>query len=253
MNYPIIEFFDEPAIIGEQKYKFVNEKELLKKYNIDTVLFVFRKEVKELIQNPDLLEDFFDFSNSSATYKCYIYNKKFLVAVSPVGAPSATLMMEAFFFMGIKNFYACGSCGRISEEIESDKFLLVEKAIRSEGVSYHYLKPSIYAETDKELSDNLAKYLDNSNLPYKRSIVWTTDGFFRETNSEILVRKQQGAIGVEMECASWCAVAKYRKIKFAQLLYFSDTVKKKEWKLHDSIQESRKAIIYVMLDYLNNL
>ena len=32
-----------------------------------------------------------------------------------------------------------------------------------------------------------------------------------------------------MECAAWCAVAKLRKLKFAQILYFSDVVKQESW------------------------
>lgn len=48
---------------------------------------------------------------------------------------------------------------------------------------------------------------------------------FMRTAGEVELRKSQGAVCVEMECASWSAIAKFRGYKFAQLLYFSDAVK----------------------------
>ena len=58
--------------------------------------------------------------------------------------------------MGIKNFFACGSAGQIDQSIDSTAFVLVDRAIRCEGASYHYLEPSLYIETDKDLTNFIA-------------------------------------------------------------------------------------------------
>ncbi len=247
MKAPILEFFDEPGIIDESKYVIADRVALLESLNINTTLFVFTRDIYAEIEDVELLEEFFDFNNASGSYKCYLYNKKFVIAISPVGAPPAGALMELLGFMGIKYFFACGSSGRIAQDVGVE-FILVEKAIRCEGVSYRYAKPSLYAQTCKVLTNHIAKYLEEKSHSYQRGITWTTDSYFRETKSEIDLRKSQGAVCVEMESSAWCSIAKYRGYKFAQLLYFSDSVKEKGWELFDTIHLSRKAIISLMID-----
>lgn len=247
MEAPILDFFDEQEVTNSKKYNISTQIDILKQYKINTALFVFTHEIHQIVEEVHLLEDFYEYRNASGIYKCFLYDKKFIIAISPVGAPSAAMMMEVLGFMGITNFFACGSSGQISEDLDSTKFFLVEKAIRSEGVSYHYLKPSIYANTTNQLTNHIANFLSSQNISFERGIVWTTDSFFRETRSEISLRNSQGAKCVDMECASWCAIAEYRKFNFAQLLYFSDTISNLSWKLNVSLDEVRKNIINLMI------
>ena len=227
MEYPITEFFEDEGLINRKTYlkniPDIDQKlNRLKENKIDTCLFVFSKEHLTFLD--EHIEEFYSFTNASNINKVYIYKNKFLIAYSPLGGPSSVGLMEELGILGITNFIACGSTGQIDEKINGSAFVLVEKAIRDEGTSYHYQKPSLYAETDKGLTDKLAKFLDKRGFDYIKSITWTTDAFFRETAKALEKRKSQGAVCVEMECASWCAVAKFRKYKFAQLLYFSDAV-----------------------------
>lgn len=72
--------------------------------------------------------------------------------------------------------------------------------------------------------------------------------------------KTLGAVSVEMECASWCAVAKCRNFKFSQLLYFSDLVKQDCWsriiKKTNAYHNNKRDLIVVMvknmIDYFSN-
>ena len=63
--------------------------------------------------------------------------------------------------------------------------------------------------------------------------------------------KKLGAVAVEMECASWCAVAKCRGFKFAQLLYFSDLVNQDAWtrliKQKKGYHTDRKDVIVLLV------
>ena len=232
MKYPITEFFSDKEVID--KVAYLGEKEVfaeciktLKKYKIDTALFVFTKEFPEKIKNK--LQLLYFSETASCDYPVYIYNKKFLIVNEPIGAPIATVFMEELGFLGIVNFFACGSAGCVGHTVDTSKFFLVERAIRDEGTSYKYLKPSVYAYTDKELTNCLKQFLINNNFKYTTVTTWTTDAFFRETPKAIEKRIKQGATCVEMECASWCAVANFRGYKFAQLLYTSDITKQGEW------------------------
>ena len=107
--------------------------------------------------------------------------------------------------------------------------MLVEKAIRDEGTSYHYLEPSTYVETDNDLSVEIEEFLKQKEIKFVKGITWTGDALYRETKQKTEMAKSLGALSAEMECASWCAVAKYRGFKFAQLIYFSDIIAQGEW------------------------
>ena len=169
----------------------------------------------------------FRFHCGSVFTNVYMY-KNVLIAISPLGAPAVASLMEELALFGIKEFIAVGSAGCLNESYK-DKFILVDKAIRDEGLSYHYLKPSVFVEPDLELTNKLEDYLKTNKLDYVRSVTWTNDAFYRETKQKVEMAINLGAVAVEMECAAWCAVAKYRNIKFAQILYFSDVVKQESW------------------------
>lgn len=252
MDRPILDFFDEESLINKESYtqnsKDFYRQSLLKEYNIDSALFIFVKEDVSTVLDTSKLEDFYLFTNGSNRNPCYIYDKKFVIAITPLGGPAAGGLMEELGFMGITNFFACGSAGQINHNLESSHFVLVDKAIRCEGTSYSYLPASLYAYTDEELTNYLANYLNENNYKYSKAATWTTDSFYRETQSELELRVSQGAVSVEMECASWCAIAKYRGYKFTQLLYFSDALKQEGWKWKVDRKELKKSIINLMID-----
>jgi len=58
---------------------------------------------------------------------------------------------------------------------------------------------------------------------------WTTDSMFRETKKIIEKRKLEGAITVEMECASLLAVAQFRNIILSQLVCAGDDISGEVW------------------------
>ena len=92
------------------------------------------------------------------------------------------------------------------------------------------------------------------NLEYEEGITWTTDAFYRETKSRMNLRKEQGAIAVEMECASIAAVCKYRKVPFSQVLYFSDIFKQKGWSdFLDTRASNKEKINRVMIETVVDL
>ena len=258
MNSPIIEFYEDEGLINGRTMLVANEErieivDLLMKKKIDTCLFLFVREDEDSFDFSNL-PIIYEFKNASNKNKIYNYKNKFLIARTPLGGPAAVGLMEDLGFLGIKNFIAFGSAGKIDNNFDSTKFVLVDKAIRDEGTSYHYQKPSIYSETDKELTKYIQNYLDKNDLKYEIHTTWTTDAFFRETQKAIEKRIEQGAVCVEMECASWCACAKYRNYKFAQVLYFSDTIKQGEhtWHLDRNEIKARmtKYIVNCVSDYV---
>lgn len=257
MKLPILEFDDEESVINKNSYlqHIVNVPEnygnmsLIKKHNIDCCLFVFSKE--ELPFEKDL-EICYRYMFGSNTNNVYSYKNKFLIAIAPLGGPAAAGIMEELGILGISKFVACGSAGLINHNIDATAFMLVERAIRDEGTSYKYEKPAVYSYPDIELTNLLATFLKKQNLNYIKTTTWTTDAFFRETPTRIKKRQKQGAIVVEMECASWCSVAKFYGYKFAQLLYTSDITKQGDWafKSKEDRAKLKNQIIQLMIDFV---
>jgi len=254
MEIPILDYFDDEGIINKDTYLKQQKDDFfklskLKELNIDTALFIFSKT--EIAEFESKVELFYVFSNGSNKNNVYLFDNKFLLAYCPPGGPSsAGGLMEELGFMGITNFFICGSAGQIDLSYDGSTLLLVEKAIRDEGTSYHYLKPSLYVETDKDLTQSLANYLEKNKFEYKKIITWTCDAFYRETPKAIEKRISQGAVSVEMECASLASVAKYRGYKFAQLLYFSDLLKQNAWQWKADKKELKLMVIKLMIDFI---
>ena len=157
--------------------------------------------------------------------------------------------MENLGFFGISNFFVCGDAGQLDTDFDPSEFVLVKQAIRDEGTSYHYLPPAMYVETSKKLNSFIYSYLKRNGYKFQPATTWTTDAFYRETPKSIDRRIEQGAVCVEMECASLAAIAKYRGYELSQLLYFSDVVKKDSWStFHPLRDELRLMVQKIMLD-----
>ncbi len=64
----------------------------------------------------------------------------------------------------------------------------------------------------------------SQNIPYKRCITWTTDGFYRETKSKVIKRREEGCDTVEMECAALAACARFRGAELSMFLFTADSL-----------------------------
>ncbi|MFW6285117.1 MAG: nucleoside phosphorylase, partial [Bacillota bacterium] len=204
--------------------------------HIDTAVIFFRAELSEsLLEKCKVL---FEYVAAASILDQYIYDDALVIARSPLGGPAAAGLIETLIAFGVTRFIACGSSGLIGT-MDPEKFLVANKAIRDEGLSHHYLPPAFYADTDAALTKALKGALDQRGLRYQEGTVWTTDAFFRETPSRIKERRAQGAMAVDMECASIAAVCRFRNVAFAQVFYFSDAIKQLKW---SGFTEERHAL-----------
>jgi len=124
-----------------------------------------------------------------------------------VGAPFAVLVAEELFASGCEALVSISSAGLVASDAQPPLFVLIERALRDEGTSYHYLPPARYAEADVALTEVVARALDGTPAPLRRGASWTTDAPFRETQSLIDARRAEGILCVEMEAAALLAMA----------------------------------------------
>jgi purine-nucleoside phosphorylase len=66
-------------------------------------------------------------------------------------------------------------------------------------------------------------------IPYIKTKTWTTDALYRETRKNMMDRKSDGCLTVDMECASIMSVSQFRNVELYQFLYGEDTLDGVEW------------------------
>ena len=88
-----------------------------------------------------------------------------------IGGPATGGYLDELSGYGIKKVIFCGGGGVLSKEIETGKLLLVTGAIRDEGFSYHYLKPSRIVYSSKPILKTMENYLDEKGISYLKGLV----------------------------------------------------------------------------------
>lgn len=119
-----------------------------------------------------------------------------------IGAPFAVLVAEELFALGCRALVSISSAGLVAERFAPPFFLLIDRALRDEGTSCHYMLPSRYAEADTSLVSAVRRHTDGLSVPVFTGPSWTTDAPFRETESLIASRRLEGIVSVEMEAAA---------------------------------------------------
>jgi uridine phosphorylase len=127
-----------------------------------------------------------------------------------VGAPFAVLIAEELFASGCRLIVSMTSAGQLAALQPPPYFVLIDKALRDEGTSYHYLPPAEFACADAALLGLLEGAFRDLQVPVVRGATWTTDAPFRETAEAIEAMQARGLLAVEMEAAALYAFAAAR-------------------------------------------
>lgn len=139
---------------------------------------------------------------------------------SAVGGAFAVLVAEQLFASGCRLLISLSSAGRIDPALEAPCYVLLDRAIRDEGTSYHYLPPARVVDADPALTDLAASALGGGRT--MRGMSWTTDAPFRETEDAIRDRLAEGAGTVEMEAASLYAFARAKRLPVVCLAHVTN-------------------------------
>jgi uridine phosphorylase len=128
-----------------------------------------------------------------------------------VGAPFAVLVAEELFASGCQLLISITSAGQILPVGPPPYVVLIDKALRDEGTSYHYLPPAPYSHLDPALREMVSAHWDHGLVPLYVGASWTTDAPFRETEALIAKRRVEGILAVEMEAAALYAASQARQ------------------------------------------
>jgi len=128
-----------------------------------------------------------------------------------VGAPFAVLIAEQLFAAGCQLLISITSAGQIAPAGALPYFVLIDRALRDEGTSLHYLPPAGFAAAPTRLLAPIAAALGAMRPPVVRGATWTTDAPFRETEAAIARARAASVLAVEMEAAALYAFATARR------------------------------------------
>lgn len=196
-------------------------------------------------------------------YPIYIFKYKGIdiAFVYPlIGASSAGSVLEEMIALGGKYFIFLGGVGTIAPEIKRGEIIVPVKAIRDEGTSFHYQKPSKYSYPSKLILKFIKERLKQKNISFYKGTTWTTDAPYRETRRKILKFYKEGTLCVEMEASALFSIGKFRKVKVAGLFIAGDCVTGESWdprmkrKDISKIETERKRVLNYVLEmfYLLN-
>jgi uridine phosphorylase len=127
-----------------------------------------------------------------------------------VGAAFAVLIAEELFSSGCRLLVSVTSAGQILPVQPPPYFIVIDRALRDEGTSYHYLPPSDYSQANPQLAQLAREALTAAGISFQVGATWTTDAPFRETKEAINAASKSGILAVEMEAAALYAFAKAR-------------------------------------------
>ena len=106
-----------------------------------------------------------------------------------VGAPFAVLVAEELFASGCQALVSVASAGLVSERLSPPFFVVVDRALRDEGTSHHYLPSGRFALADEAL-------VAGRERPRRRP--WSTRGCrWRRCSVAILPRSSSRAAAPE--------------------------------------------------------
>ena len=245
-DYPVLEYDDNPS--AKLNPSLISDP----KFDTDKLIITFFPEiVRKLLEQKDIFEDRVIPGENPVPIYRFCDNPDVLLTLGQVGCPACGGNLDLFHAMGITKVMFCGGGGVLDSNIDVDQILVVEGAIRDEGFSYQYIKPSRVIYTEKETTEKIIRYLREHDIPFLRGLTWTTDAIFRESPDRIALRKEEGAKIVEMEQAGCIAVARFRHFSYGALIYGGDDLSGENWSNRG--WQSREGVRYDLVQLCRKL
>jgi len=123
-----------------------------------------------------------------------------------VGASFAVLVAEQLFVSGCEFLMSITSAGQLVRHKLPPYFQLIDRCLRDEGTSYHYLPPSKTVSLRNDLH-GLAQEIMDAMPGLIQGGTWTTDAPYRETAEATKTITESGFLAVEMEASALYAFA----------------------------------------------
>ncbi len=163
-----------------------------------------------------------------------------------VGASFAVLVAEELFACGCQLLISITSAGQLVRLGQPPYVVLIERAWRDEGTSYHYVPPAPYAFLAPGLREQLVAGWDTASLPLCVGTSWTTDAPFRETEAMLAWGREQGMLAIEMEAAALYALAAARNYQIVCFAYITNQMAQAEGDFEKGIANGSRTALEII-------
>jgi uridine phosphorylase len=167
-----------------------------------------------------------------------------------IGASQAVTRLEELLARGVQCVVAVGTAGGLQPDLEPGQVVVVNRALRDEGTSFHYMKPSRDVVASPDAVDNLAAVLTAHGIPVRVGATWTTDAPYRETRGKLARFREEGVLLVDMEMSALLAAGRYRGATVVGALVVSDLLGNDSWEprfLSERLEESQRQIFRALM------
>jgi uridine phosphorylase len=150
-----------------------------------------------------------------------------IMTKSYFGGPNIAALVEELTAFGMKECVLWGYCGAIHNDVNIGDVIIAQRALREDGVSYHYLEE----DEDFVESNWFEKWaFTKDDYGFREGAVWSCDAIYRETEEKISRYGERRILGVEMEVASFYAVCRHKGVRGIAFLVVSDVFRDGIWK-----------------------
>ena len=163
-----------------------------------------------------------------------------------VGASFAVLLAEELFACGCKLLISMTSAGQIVPVQAPPYFIVIDRALRDEGTSYHYMPAADYSYANESLVRLAEESLADAGMSVRVGAAWTTDAPFRETEAAVSAAQGAGILAVEMEAAALYAFASARNKALLCLAHVTNQMGRMEGDFEKGIADGAEESLTVI-------
>lgn len=183
-------------------------------------------------------------------YTGYYKNKKVTVMAHGMGCASVGIYTyELYKFYDVDNIIRVGSAGATTPKIKLKSLILAEKSYSKSN--YANIQNNSYKKvlsSSDILNDKIIKTANKNNINLLRSVVYTTDAFYNETENPEVLFTEYGCVAVEMESFALFHNANIFNKNASCILTISDNIVTKEELSSKERQEGFDEMIKLALE-----
>ncbi len=142
-----------------------------------------------------------------------------LVVSTGMGGVSTGIVVEELHHIGVTHMIRVGSAGGMQPQIAIGDLILVNGAVRDDGVSHAYVRGTYPAIPNTEVLINLITMAQQLELNYHVGLARSHESFY--TDDEESINKywsNKGILAADMETAALFTIGALRGIKTASIL-----------------------------------
>lgn len=155
--------------------------------------------VAKMMENAQLIGENREYRTYTGLYK----GKRISVCSHGVGASGASVCFEELFQAGVQVIIRAGTCGSLVEDIADGQFVIVNAAVREDGVTNQLIPAGFPAVADMQVCMALQKAAKENGYNDVKTGMTVTEGLLYPglMPSTLPLWKSAGVLCVEMEVA----------------------------------------------------